>query len=106
MPDMGMAYKDPLLLQTEYSTQFNSFVILLVHLGKKEPRAVSASSAEFKGGANGKTTGVSRAKSGDSTTLLWDVTFPSACARCRRARLGDDKRRGAAAAQEELEFRK
>ena len=77
-----------------------------VHPGKTEPRAVSGSSAGFKGGADGKTTGVSKAKAGDSTTLLWDVTFPSSCAPSRRTRLGDNKRRGAAAAQEEFRKRK
>ena len=77
-----------------------------VHPGKKEPRAVSGSAAGFKGGADDKTTGVSKAKAADSTILLWDVTFPSACAPSRRDRLGDNKKRMAAAAKDESRKRK
>ena len=55
-------------------------------------------------GADGKTTGVSKAKAGESATLLWDVTFPSACAPPRGAM--NDERRGAGAAQEEFRKRK
>ena len=49
-----------------------------VHPGIGEPRAVQGSSEGFRGGADGKITGVSKQASNQSTTLLYDITCPAA----------------------------
>ena len=58
----------------------------------------------FEGGVYGKTTGVSKYKGGGRTTLLWNVTFPLACAPSNKERDRRSTNRGATATR--LEFQK
>jgi len=77
-----------------------------VHPGNAQPRAVQGSSEGFKGGADGKTTGVSESKASDCTTLLRDVTFPLAYAQFNKERHRKSTKRGATATRLEFEKRR
>ena len=78
--------------------------------GNAEPRAVAdtvqGSSEGFEEGVDGKTTGVSKSKASDCTTLLWDVTFPLACASSYEERDRKSTKRGATATRLEFEKRR